>query len=505
MSYTPIIGMEVHVEVKTKSKMFCACPNARDNASPNTAICPICLAHPGTLPVPNKEAIRMTVLIGKALGCTIRDLSKFDRKHYFYPDLPKGYQISQYDEPIAEHGRITLSLPLEDNVRDSVTIGITRAHLEEDTAKLTHGKNGETFVDFNRAGAPLVEIVTDPDFQTALEAKTFCQELRTLLRALDVSDADMEKGHMRCEANISVQKKDSFVTENGKVIATTGAKLNPKVEVKNLNSFKAVDRAILYEIDRQSTLLDEGKTWTQETRGYDDAKGITVPQRSKENAADYRYFPEPDIPAFHPMEIAGAVTLPELPQAKRARFRDEYEFSYADAKLLTEDSGWATFTERVMSELGSQGYADDIPQDIRARAVGTFLTTKLMGEMASRKIDIHVLKISPENMAELIALALTKKVNLTNAHKILVAMIDSGVNLDPSHVMEEKGYGQVDDAGAIEAFVNQVIDNHPKQVAEYQSGKDAVLQFLKGMVMRASEGTVDPSAAEELLKKKLRP
>src|SRR3989344_5539099 len=246
-AYVPVIGMEVHVELKTKSKMFCSCKNDPDLKEPNTNICEICLAHPGTLPVPNKTAIEWTVLIGKALNCSIRPLSKFDRKHYFYPDLPKGYQISQYDEPIAEHGFIKLAFPLDDNIREEARIGITRAHLEEDTAKLLHDTSGATLVDFNRAGTPLVEIVTDPDFKTALEAKTYCQELRSLFRYLEVSDADMEKGHMRCEANISVQEADKFEIVDGKVKPLGNYKLNNKVEVKNINSFRAVEKALEFE------------------------------------------------------------------------------------------------------------------------------------------------------------------------------------------------------------------------------------------------------------------
>jgi aspartyl-tRNA(Asn)/glutamyl-tRNA(Gln) amidotransferase subunit B len=335
-NYTTIIGMEVHVELKTKSKMFCSCKNDPDLKEANTNICEICTAQPGTLPVPNKTAIEWTAKIGKALNCNIKDVAKFDRKHYFYPDLPKAYQISQYDEPIAENGNILLFFPLEDNIRDEAKIGITRAHLEEDTAKLLHADEKNTLVDFNRAGTPLVEIVTDPDFKTALEAKTYCQELRTLLRYLDVSDADMEKGHMRCEANISVQEAGKFEIVEGVVKPLGNYKLNNKVELKNLNSFKAVEKGIEYEIKRQTELLEKGEIWIQQTRGWNEKEQKTVLQRTKENAEEYRYFPEPDIPPFHPNEIAGNISLPELPQAKRFRFHNEYGFSYADSKLLSD-------------------------------------------------------------------------------------------------------------------------------------------------------------------------
>ncbi|HYE60212.1 MAG TPA: Asp-tRNA(Asn)/Glu-tRNA(Gln) amidotransferase subunit GatB [Candidatus Kapabacteria bacterium] len=513
-SYTPIIGLEIHTELKTKSKMFCACPNNPDEKNPNTNICEICTGQPGTLPVPNKEAIRMTVLIGKAIGSTIRTLSKFDRKHYFYPDLPKGYQISQYDEPIAEHGSLTLTLPLENNIRDTAKIGITRAHLEEDTAKLMHDKDGNTLVDFNRAGTPLVEIVTDPDFKTALEAKTFCQELQMMLRSLGVSDADMEKGHMRCEANVSVQETGTFEIVDGVVKPLGSYTLNPKVEVKNINSFRAVEKAILFEIERQTQLLKDKDTWVQQTRGWDEDKGETVLQRTKENAQDYRYFPEPDIPPFHPDVIAGPLSIPELPQARRMRFRDEYGFSYADAALLSERKEWAAFTDATMSELvewitsltPETDETDDLLEEKKgkiARLAGGWMTSKLMGMMKERGMDIKTLKVTPENFAEFVALLYTNKVNSTNAQKLLIDMIEAGTDIDPNHILEEKGYGQVSDANTIGKAVDDVIANYPKQVNDFKAGKEPVLQFLKGMVMKATEGTADPIVVEQLLKEKL--
>ena len=515
--YTAIIGMEVHIELKTKSKMFCSCKNDSDTKEPNTNICEICLAHPGTLPVPNKTAIVWTAKIGTALNCKIRELSKFDRKHYYYPDLPKGYQISQFDEPIAEHGHITLKFPLKDNIRDEAKIGITRVHLEEDTAKLLHTPDGETLVDFNRAGAPLVEIVTDPDFKTALEAKTYCQELRTLLRYLDISDADMEKGHMRCEANISVQESGKFEIVDGKVKPLGDYKLNNKIELKNLNSFKAVEKSIEYEIKRQTAILESlpctqrSTGWGQETRGWNDEKGESVLQRVKENATDYRYFPEPDIPAFHPIKIAGKIHLPELPQQKRTRFHEEYGFSYSDAKILSDDVNWAEFTENTMSELlewldsmpETKNKAENIPQTI-ARLAGGWITSKLMGILTERKKDIRLLKITPENFAELIALIYTNKVNSTNALKILNEMIDAGTDVDPTHIMEDKGYGQVNDENKIGEIIDEVIKNYPKQVTEFKSGKDPIIKFLIGMVMKASEGTADPIIVEKILREKMK-
>ena len=513
-TYTPIIGMEVHVELKTNSKMFCPCKNDPDTTSPNTNICEICLGHPGTLPTPNQKAIEWTVKIGKALGCTIRELSKFDRKHYFYPDLPKAYQISQYDEPIAEDGTLTLFFPLQDNIRDTATIGIERAHLEEDTAKLLHDTDGSTLVDFNRSSVPLVEIVTKPDFKTALEAKTYCQELRTLLRALDVSDANMEKGHMRCEANISVQQDGTFEIVNGKVQPLDGHTLNNKVELKNLNSFKAVERGIQFEIERQTALIESGESWQQQTRGWNEDKGETVLQRIKENAADYRYFPEPDIPPFNPATIAGDIALPELPQAKRARFHEEYGFSYADAKLLTNTNDWANVTEQIMSELIAWLYAlpevkgetDTIKEQHKttiAKLAGGWMTSKLTGLLNEKNMAITDIAFSAENFAELIALIYSKRVNSTNAFKILTIMVASDKDQDPTHIMEDKGWGQIDDTAKIESIVDTVIIEYPAQVEQFKSGKEPIIKFLIGMVMKATEGSANPKTVEDILRKKL--
>lgn len=511
MKYTPIIGMEVHVELKTKSKMFCACKNDPELKEPNTNICPICLAHPGTLPVPNKTAIEWTVRIGRALNCSIREFSKFDRKHYFYPDLPKGYQISQYDEPIAEHGFIELEFPTEENIRDYAKIGITRVHLEEDTAKLMHYGKDSTLVDFNRAGTPLVEIVTDPDFKSGLEAKTYCQELRTLFRYLDVSEANMEKGQMRCEVNISLQEEGKFEIIDGIVKSIGDYKLNSKVELKNINSFKAVEKAVDYEIKRQIEMLEKNQTWGQETRGWDDNKGESILQRVKENAADYRYFPDPDIPPFHPVQIAGEFSLPELPQAKRKRFHQEFGFSYADAKIISEDKYLAEFTDDVMSELDewldtleeSKNKAENTPQKI-ARLAGGWITTKLLGSLANQNKTISEINFSAENFAELIALIFNNRINSTNAQKILEEMITSEVDLDPTHIMEEKGYGQVSDENQLGKVIDEVITNYPAQVAQFKAGKEPILQFLKGMVMKATEGSADPAVAEKLLREKLK-
>ena len=343
----PVIGLEIHLQLKTKSKMFCACPAHDVGASPNTNVCAICLGNPGTLPVPNEQAIRYGTMMGLALNCSIASHSKFDRKNYFYPDLPKAYQISQYDLPIAANGHLEVDVP--DSPRERVRIGITRAHLEEDAAKNTHGVEGKTLVDYNRGGTPLIEIVTEPDFTNAKEAKAFLHELQRIARYLDVSNADMEKGNMRCDANISLREID----ENGQVV---GARFNPKTEIKNLNSFRHVERALEFEIKRQTKLWeDETPVTVSTTRGWNDVKGVTELQRSKEDAADYRYFPEPDIPPLNLAALAEELKLkmPELPAARRARMVEEYALKPSDAAQMCDDPALADFAEQTFSELQS--------------------------------------------------------------------------------------------------------------------------------------------------------
>jgi aspartyl-tRNA(Asn)/glutamyl-tRNA(Gln) amidotransferase subunit B len=514
-SYIPIIGLEVHVELKTKSKMFCSCLNDPFIETPNVNICEICLAHPGTLPVPNKTAIEWTVKIATALNCKIAELSKFDRKHYFYPDLPKGYQISQSDQPIGEHGFIDLDLSSTDNPREKARIGVTRVHLEEDTAKLSHDTTGNTLADFNRAGVPLVEIVSDPDVQSAVEAKLYCQGLQMILRSLGVSNADMEKGQMRCEANISLQEVGRFTIESGVVKPVGNYKLNSKVEVKNINSFKAVEKAILYETKRQTELLDKGESWVPETRGWDDASGKTLYQRSKESSADYRYMAEPDIPPFNPQKIAGEIVLPELPQAKRIRFEEEYGFSRADSEFFSENEDWADYAEQIMSELVE--WIHCLPENSKntneineqkkaqlARLAGGWITSKLIGAMAERKIDIRILKLKPENFAELITLIYASRINSTNAQKILSEMLDSNTDIDPTHIMEDKGYGQVSDEKKLTEVVLQTIESYPAQVTQFKAGKEPIIKFLLGMVMKATEGSADPVIVEKLLREKMK-
>lgn len=493
--------------------MFCGCDNHAEDAPPNTAVCPVCMGHPGTLPVTNRQAVAWGVRVGLALNCEIPEHSKFDRKNYFYPDLPKGYQISQYDEPIAKSGYFEFFVPTkEKNERTTARVRITRAHLEEDAAKLLHGSEGASFVDFNRAGTPLVEIVTEPDFHSPLEAKTFLQELRLLMRYLKVSDADMEKGNLRCDANISLRP----VIDDPKKEKGSALQLYPKTEIKNINSFRAVERALEYEIERQTRIWEEGgPLMVSTTRGWNDQKQVTEEQRTKEAAHDYRYFPEPDLPTLELAEIAERMrqTLPELPQARRRRFVDEYGFPAADARTLTDDPELAEYAEQVISELAEwlktlpevDGGAEEIWEKHKAKLaklVSGWLLSKLGGAMAEEKVAMKTLKITPENFAELIAMIYGNKISSSAAQTILLEMMRTGA--DPSHVMEEKNLGQMSDEGELETVVKRVLAHHPQQIQDYKAGKVQVIKFLVGVVMKETEGRANPKRAEELLAQKMR-
>lgn len=484
--------------------MFCGCENRSETvygeAPPNSFICPVCTGQPGVLPVVNEQALEWAVKMGKALRGNFNETSKFDRKHYFYPDLPKGYQISQYDLPVMEGGYLEIDAADAEGQPLLKKIELVRLHLEEDAAKNIHqGEN--TLVDFNRVGAPLIEIVTKPELASPAEAKLFLQELRLLARYLNISNADMEKGELRCDANISLRPADD----------TT---FYPKTEIKNLNSFKAVERALEYEIQRQTKLWNDGNpSSTLSTRGWDEMRQVTEEQRVKEEAEDYRYFPEPDLPAFSLKEIIKKVSLPELPRARRARFSNEYGLSRADAKILTDDVAWANFTEQVFAE--AWAWLDSLPEmegqteeeimkKNRAklgRLAGGWLTSKLAGLMAEEKIDIRLLKITPENFAEFLTLIYTNKINGTNALILLKKMLAAGE--DPTQIMEEKRLGQVTDENTLEKAVLTVIRLNPEQVKQYQSGKTAIIQFLIGKVMKETEGKVNPQAVKKLLEEKL--
>lgn len=434
-TYQPIIGMEIHVELKTKSKMFCQCSADYFGKDPNTNTCPVCLGLPGALPVPNKKAIEWTLLIGKALGCTINLFSKFDRKHYFYPDLPKGYQISQYDKPFCSHGKITIH---------DKTFRIHRVHLEEDTGKLIHA-GGDTLVDFNRSGVPLVEVVTEPDFHNSDDVKLFLEELHTIVRYLGISDADMEEGSMRMEPNVSLQKEGEMELPKY------------KVEVKNINSFRFVKQAIEYELDRQKEILDNGEIPIQETRGFDEKKVVTYSQRSKEEAHDYRYFPEPDIPPLEfTKEYIDLIKVRELPQQRTTRFINELKLKPQDAFVLTREIKIADLYEHVLR--------------------------LLKGE----KLELHT---NPEQF--IANLFINKRIDVKQPTEGIVKEI-TGMLLPRDT-----------DTKLLESTIIKVIEANKKVADDYKGGKQNALMFLVGQVMREMKGKADAKIVIEELKKKL--
>lgn len=498
MRLQPVIGLETHVQLKTKSKMFCGCSTHDEGAAPNTNVCPVCLGHPGVLPTPNEQAIRWSILIGLALGGSIAQQSKFDRKNYFYPDLPKAYQISQFDLPIMSEGSLTLEVPGEE---EPVTIGIERLHLEEDAAKNIHGDDGKTYVDFNRGGTPLCEIVTHPHFTSAAQTKAYLQELRLLVRSLGVSDGDMEKGQLRCDVNISLREVD----ENGAPISQS---LNPKTEIKNVNSFRHIERAIKYELKRQTDLWEDGNPPSvTTTRGWNDTKQKTEEQRTKEEASDYRYFPEPDIPPMMLQDMADEIArkIPELPQARRKRLMDEYGFKKDDARQLVEDPVLANFAEHALSELGSwlNAHPDIDPDEMparRAKMIKLFsgwLLSKLSGLLEKRKIDYATMKINPENFAEFVMLLADGQLTGPNGLKVLDKMLDDGS--DPSHAMEELGAQRIDDADAVKTIVESVLEQHPDEVERYKGGEKKLMKFFVGQVMKESKGNADPGTSARII------
>ncbi len=483
MPLETIIGLEIHVQLKTKSKMFCSCLNIFGDIKPNSAICPICLGYPGTLPVPNKKAIAWVQRVGAALNCELTKHSKFDRKSYFYPDLPKGYQISQFDQPFCGKGSIPITI-------DGKTqeLGITRVHLEEDAAKNMHPKGANyTLIDYNRAGTPLAEIVTEPDIKSPEQAKALLQELQRIMRVIEVSDADMEKGQLRCDANISIREEGSD-------------KLNPKTEIKNLNSFRNVERALKFEINRQTKEFNEGKTSQQETtRGFNADTGVTTKQRSKEGAADYRYFPEPDIPPFKfsDQELKTITAqLPELPYVKKERLMRQYELIEQSAQILTDDQGLSNFFENTVSELeqldNEQINID--PKDLRP-----------LVKLASNIILRHVreikgdLKITPANFAELTVHIYQGKINKNSVTEVLTEMQKTGG--DPDHIIQNLGLEQESDTGNLEKVIKEVIQENEDVVAKVKDGKTSALQFLMGQVMKKTQGRAEASKVIELLKK----
>ncbi len=503
MEYDVIIGLEIHAELKTKSKMFCACDNDAHGKAPNTCVCPVCLGHPGTLPVPNKQAIEWTILTGLALHCHVNEVSKFDRKNYFYPDLPKAYQISQYDLPLVYGGYMLVN---------GKNVAITRIHLEEDTGKNIH-PSGKPYslIDMNRAGTPLMEMVTEPVLESAEQAKIFCQNYQQILRYLDISDANMEKGEMRCEANISLQEKGKWNYEGDcRITALGDYKLNPKVEVKNINSFRALEKAINYEIKRQSEALRTGEPLVQETRGWNEDKGETISQRKKETSADYRYFPEPDIPPlrFTDLDIKRiGAGLGEMPPEKKARFRSEYGFDEQSAETICADKQLAAFAENVISELEAwtktNGHDWEQNRNRLIKLTSNWICSELLKFLGNGNNDLHALKhISAENFAELVTLIFDDKISSSAGQTILAHMVDKGG--DPSQLMTELGLEQVHDDAALQALIAEVIAKNPAQVAEYKAGKESILQYLVGQCMAASRGKANPKMLVGLLKELLK-
>lgn len=472
MEYEATIGMEIHAELKTATKMFCRSKNDPDEVRPNVNVCPVCLAHPGTLPVINHEAVRHVLRVGTALGSKLADYTEFDRKNYFYPDLPKGYQISQFEFPLVSGGMLA-------------GVPITRVHLEEDTASSVHDdETGTTLIDYNRGGVPLMELVTEPAMHSAEEAGRFARELQLLLRYLGASDANMEKGEMRVEANVSVARK--------------GERSAAYVEIKNLNSFKIMESAVSYEIKRQKKMLEEGKKLEKQTLGWDEHKGCTFPQRSKEGSADYRYFPDPDLPSLRITEIEGfdaeslQAGLPELPEARRKRYivsgvKEE------DASMFVRDTRFGDYFDKLAHELSSDTAALVVGANYLANDVASLCRDSDARDSES-KAEIG---ISARNLADIMRLVAGKKISSRGAKDLISAIW--GTDMEPMRVAEEKGLlASIDDA-ALDSIIHQVLTSNPQVVADYKGGKVAALQFLVGQCMKLLRGAGDPQAVRERL------
>lgn len=480
-----VIGLEIHVQLNTLSKMFCACPNNPEESKPNTNICPTCLGHPGTLPTVNASAVEKMVRVGLALNCRIPKESEFARKSYFYPDLPKGYQITQADKPLCQKGFFVLS-----NQRK---IRIRRIHLEEDTGRLVHdNKQNCSLIDFNRAGVPLMELVTEPDFKNGQEVTEFAQELQMILRYLGVSNADMEKGEMRIEANVSVQPKEDPLGSG------------TKTELKNINSFHAVRMAIDSEIERQRVMINQGEKVTQETRGWNGQQ--TVLQRKKEEEQEYRYFSEPDLLPIRwtEREIREiAQSLPELPEAKRQRFSREYQIEKQDIEVLVREPALANYFEKAASELLFWKKAEKISPEKTSqlmKLLANYLISDLKGLIGSG--SIKDLKITPENFAELIILIFQGKIPSRLAKGLLKDMFETGG--DPSQIMADQGLAKIDDEKMLQPVVKRIIDNNPQACQDYRQGKTAALQFLIGQLMGETRGAVEPDKARRLIEDQLK-
>jgi len=481
--YETVIGIEVHAQLRTESKMFCSCPAsppADGTDEPNSRTCPICLGMPGTLPVINRRAVELVMLTGLALDCRVEtEAVRFERKNYFYPDLPKGYQISQYALPLTSGGRLLVPVPSEGG---EVTIGITRAHLEEDTARMQHAGRGHSVVDFNRAGVPLMEIVTEPDLRSPAQARAYGETLRELLRAIGASNADMDAGSMRIEGNVSIRPIGS--TEFG-----------TKVEVKNLNSFRSLERALEYEVQRHAETLDRGEPLRQETRGWDEEAGRTIIQRSKEEANDYRYFPEPDLPPLRPSETwvdELRAHLPELPAQRRSRYTDALGLSPYDAGVLTTDVALADYFDAVVAA----------GVDVKKAAnwvTGEF--SRLLNQHAADGLRADAVALRPAGLAELITAVEEGSVSAANGKAVLAAAFGSGES--PRAIIERDGLAQVSDAGAIGAEIDAVLAEHPVQLEQYRAGNEKLFGFFVGQVMKRTASRADAKLVNEELRRRL--
>jgi aspartyl-tRNA(Asn)/glutamyl-tRNA(Gln) amidotransferase subunit B len=483
MNYIATIGLEVHVQLKTRSKMFCASP-VEFGAEPNTHTCPVCLGMPGALPVMNHEALRMTVLTGLMLGCDIAPVSKFDRKNYFYPDMPKNYQISQYDMPLCTNGSVPLhdlAYP-KDAQKNIVTydkeVHLVRIHLEEDVAKSFHFENS-TGIDFNRAGTPLMEIVTQPEINSPEEAFAFLSALKQILIYGGVSDADMEKGQLRCDCNVSVRPEHQ-------------TELGAKIELKNLNSISGVRRALAYEIRRQTSILERGEQMQQETRGWDDTAGETFLMRTKEFAHDYRYFPDPDL---LPVQTGALVTevrerVPELPKAKRARFVEQYRVSPYDAAVLANDLELARYFEAAAK--GAK----------KPKNVANWILNDLQNALSAAGRGISQCPIPPEALDEFVNLIDSGQISGKQGKDVFAEMFATGKTA--TAIVKEKGIEQLSDVSAIERLCDEVIAANPKPVADFRAENVASLNFLKGQVIKLSKGKANPQVVGEILERKLK-
>ncbi len=490
MTYEPVIGLEVHVQLKTKSKIFCSC-STQFGAEPNQNTCPVCLGLPGSLPVLNERALELGMKVGLALKGTISSRIKFDRKNYFYPDLPKAYQISQYDMPVSSKGHLMIEVSPEggEEKGEAVNkekkliqkkIGITRAHLEEDAGKLLHeGVRDGSWVDYNRAGVPLIEIVSEPDLRSPDEAFQYLSGLKSILQYLEVSDCNMEEGSLRCDANVSVRKKGD-------------SQFGVKVEIKNMNSFRAVQKAVSYEIKRQIEAIEHGERISQETRLWNESKAQTFSMRSKEHAHDYRYFPEPDLVPFTVSEKQIdeiKKSLPELPQARLERFKKHYDLSDYDAYVLVSEKSLGDYFEACVNE------------KVSAKLSSNWIQSELLGELNARKLSLQKSKVGPKEMAGLIRLIENNTISGKIAKDVLPEMLETGKSAED--IVKEKGLVQVTDTKLLEEIAVRVIQANPKTVAEVRSGKSQAIGFLVGQVMKETKGKANPKLINEILSKKL--